>query len=151
MDDVKVDNDRPDIPLTYESLSQLHLVDLHTSIFHMKQKEFEYMKKLDEKEAEIESLTRKLFPQEVPQDGVVIVLPTRHGDATEVVVPSITAIEMPVSCPVKRTRSHRQDVTPFSVNANVDLGKNYRNYQVYRQYEAQRIIDELVASTNKNR
>lgn len=50
----------PDIPLTYTSPSQLEIIDLHTSINQMRQKEFEYLKKLSTKEAEIERLLKML-------------------------------------------------------------------------------------------
>lgn len=42
---------------------------------------------------------------------------------------------------------------PIALNAELDLGKNYRNYAIYRQlhFDAQKIIDDLVASQNKSR
>lgn len=125
----------PDIPLTYVSPSQLEIIDLHTSINQMKLREMDYLKELSAKEAEIQNLNKILEPEHV------LALPAQPKNET------------PKSMVAKRTRSHRTEVTPYSMNAQLDLGKNYKNYHVYRQLhvDAQKIVDDLVSSPNKAR
>lgn len=50
------EDDNAHIPLTYESPSQLQIIDLHTNIYQMKLQESVYLKNLVEKEAKIENL-----------------------------------------------------------------------------------------------
>lgn len=67
------ENDReriPDIPLTYMSASQLEIIDLHTNLNQMREKENEYLRKLFAKDAKIENLSKRL-------EQIVIALPAQ--------------------------------------------------------------------------
>lgn len=149
VDEDNAGNVREDIPLTYESPSQLQIIDLRTDMHLMKMQENEYLQKLAQKENEIERLKNMLGPQE----GVVVALPAQQPMDPAVDVPEVEQCETPESLVAKRTRSRRPYVTPIATNADLDLGKNYRNYLVYRQLHpaAQKVIDELVACRNKSR
>lgn len=89
------------------------------------------------------------------KDNPGLWLPSQRSQLVQPVVEvhPLTDEESPESSVAQRTRARRPDVIPIAFNAELDLGKNYRNYAVYRQLHvnAMRIIDDLVASQNKTR
>lgn len=149
LDEAPVDDTAQELPLTYVSPSQLQIIDLHTSINQLKQQESKYLKELADKEARIQNLTKMLEPEE----GVVLAVAAQQSNDGANGNHVVTDLDDPDSIVATRTRSRRPDVTPIALNEEMDLGKNYRNYAVYRQLhvDAQHIIDGLVASTNKTR